>query len=149
MKWYIARDYVTLLSSHWEALKRRKVRVPVVAQLAKQLTSAQVTISQFVSYRPAWGSTLSVWEPALETLSSSLSAPPLLSLSEISKHFFLISKKKKSKADSWKEGKKKRIKIFLGENTNIWELATPKITFPGYHNAHYKRLPLLHQESAQ
>ena len=54
-----------------------------VAQWAEYLTSAQVTISQFVSSSPALGSVLTAQslEPALDSVSPSLSAPPLLMLS--------------------------------------------------------------------
>ena len=65
-----------------------------MAQLVKRLTSAQVTISRFVSFSPMSGSVLTArsLEPALDVVSSSLAAPPLLthtlplSLSKINKH---------------------------------------------------------------
>ena len=66
-----------------------------VAQSVKRLTSAQVMISQFVSSSPASGSVLTAWslEPASDSVSPSLSAPPplmfCLSVSEIN-----IKKKK-------------------------------------------------------
>ena len=53
-----------------------------MTQSVKRPTSAQVTISQFVSLSPAWGSVLTAWslEPALDSVSPSLSAPPPLTL---------------------------------------------------------------------
>ena len=53
-----------------------------VAQLVKHLTSAQVMISQFVSLSPALGSVLTAQslEPASDSVSPSLSAPPPLML---------------------------------------------------------------------
>ena len=53
-----------------------------VAQSVKQLTLAQVMISQFVGSSPASGSVLTVQslEPALDSVSPSLSVPPLLVL---------------------------------------------------------------------
>ena len=52
------------------------------AQSVKSPTSAQVTISLFPSSSPSLGSVLTAQslEPALESVSPSLSAPPLLSL---------------------------------------------------------------------
>ena len=63
-------------------------------QSVKHPTSAQVMISQFVSLSPMSGSVLIAQslEPAFDSLSPSLSAPPLLalsfflSLSNINKH---------------------------------------------------------------
>ena len=54
-----------------------------VAQLVKCLTLAQVTISSFVGSSPLWGSVLTTQslEPASDSVSPSLSAPPLLVLS--------------------------------------------------------------------
>ena len=71
-----------------------RVRDTWVTQLFKQLTSAQVMISQFVGLSPASGSVLTAQslEPASDFVSPSLSDPsPLavclsLSLSKISKH---------------------------------------------------------------
>ena len=53
-----------------------------VAQSGKHLTSAQVMISQFVGLSPVLGSvpTAQSLEPASDSLSPSLSAPPLLML---------------------------------------------------------------------
>ena len=53
-----------------------------VAQLVKRPTSAQVMISQLVSSSPASGSVLIAQslEPALDSVSPSLSAPPSLTL---------------------------------------------------------------------
>ena len=54
-----------------------------VAQLVKHPTLAQLMISRFVSLRPASGSVLTPQnlEPASDSVSPSLSAPPLLMLS--------------------------------------------------------------------
>ena len=54
-----------------------------VAQSVKHPTLAQVMISRFVGSSPAWGSVLTAQslEPALDSVSPSLSAPPLLALS--------------------------------------------------------------------
>ena len=53
---------------------------PLSVQLLK---SAQVMISRFVSSRPTWGSVLTAQslDPASDSLSPSLSAPPLLTVS--------------------------------------------------------------------
>ena len=53
-----------------------------VAQSVKRPTSAQVMISQLVDSSPASGSVLAAWslEPALDSVSPSLSAPPPLML---------------------------------------------------------------------
>ena len=53
-----------------------------VAQLVKPPTSAQVMISQFVSLSSTSGSVLTAQslEPASDSVSPSLSAPPLLTL---------------------------------------------------------------------
>ena len=53
-----------------------------VAQSVTCLTSAQVLISRFMGSSPASGSVLTAWslEPALGSVSPSLSAPPLLML---------------------------------------------------------------------
>ena len=53
-----------------------------VAQLGKHLTSAQVMISQLLSLSPTLGSVLTAQglEPASDSVSPSLSAPPLLTL---------------------------------------------------------------------
>ena len=53
-----------------------------MAQLVKHPTSAQVMISQFVSWNPALGSVLTAQslEPALDFVSPSLSTPPPLTL---------------------------------------------------------------------
>ena len=63
-----------------------------MAQSVKRPTSARVMISRFVSLSPTSDSVLIVQslEPALDSVSPSLSAPPLLilslSLSKINKH---------------------------------------------------------------
>ena len=53
-----------------------------VAQLVRRLTLAQVTVSQLMSLSPTLGSVLAAQslEPALDSVSPSLSAPPLLTL---------------------------------------------------------------------
>ena len=53
-----------------------------MAQLVKHPTLTQVMISRFVSSSPASGSVLTAQslEPALDSVSPSLSAPPLLVL---------------------------------------------------------------------
>ena len=53
-----------------------------MAQSVKCLTRAQVMISQFMSFSPMSGSVLTAQslEPALDSVSPSLSAPPLLTL---------------------------------------------------------------------
>ena len=53
------------------------------AQSVKHLTSAQGMISQFMGSSPASGSVLTAWslEPALDSVSPSLSAPPPRTLS--------------------------------------------------------------------
>ena len=60
-----------------------------MAQLVKCPTSAQVMISPFMSLSPASGSVLTAQslEPALDSVSPSLSGPPLLMLSKINKHW--------------------------------------------------------------
>ena len=52
------------------------------AQSVKRLTSAQVVISRFVSSSPKSGSVLTAQslEPASDSVSPSLAAPPLLAL---------------------------------------------------------------------
>ena len=54
-----------------------------VARLVKHLTSSQVKISRFVSSSPKSGCKLTTWslEPALDSVSPSLSALPPLALS--------------------------------------------------------------------
>ena len=54
-----------------------------MAQLVKHLTPAQVMITQFVSWGPELGSVLTAQslEPASDSVSPSLSAPSLLTLS--------------------------------------------------------------------
>ena len=65
-------------------------------QSVKPLTSTQVMISRFVGSRPISGSVLTIQslEPALDSMSPSLSAPPplalSLSLSKIINTIFLI-----------------------------------------------------------
>ena len=63
-------------------LRRGLARGTWVAQSVERLTSAQVTISWFGSSSPTSGSVLTArsLEPALDSVSPSLSAPPLLVL---------------------------------------------------------------------
>ena len=60
------------------SLKINKLRGTWVAQSVKRLTSAQVTISRYVSSSPAWGSVLTAQslEPVSDSVSLSLSDPP-------------------------------------------------------------------------
>ena len=75
-----------------------------VVQLVKRLTSAQVVISRFVDSGPVSGSVLTVQilEPASDSVSPSLSAPPTLvfclSVSEINKN---ILKNEKECPSEW------------------------------------------------
>ena len=64
------------------AFKYDLMRGALVAQLVKPPTSAHVMISRSVSLIPTLGSVLTAWslEPASDSLSPSLSAPPLLTL---------------------------------------------------------------------
>ena len=85
-----------------EGGKEDGVRGAWVPQLVKWLTSVQVMISWFMSSSPTLGSVLTVrsLEPASDSVSPSLSAPPLLALC------LSLSQKKK----------KKRIKTRLVNN---------------------------------
>ena len=58
-----------------------------VAQLVRHWTSAQVMSSWFVGSNPVSGSVLraQILEPASDSVSPSLSAPPLLALSSLSR----------------------------------------------------------------
>ena len=62
--------------------ERERVRRTWVAQLVKGPTSAQVTMSQFVGLSRKLGSVLAAQslEPASDSVSPSLSVPPLLTL---------------------------------------------------------------------
>ena len=72
-----------------------------MAQSVELLTSARVMISQFVGSSPTWGSVLTAQslEPASDSVSHSLSAPPLLmlglSVSKINKYLKKLKKKRK------------------------------------------------------
>ena len=73
-----------------------------VAQLIKRRTSAQVVILQFVSSSPASGSVLIAQslEPASDSVSPSLSAPPLLTLClsvSLNNKYMLKQKKERKK----------------------------------------------------
>ena len=77
-----------LISPHSErearpCSKKSGLRGTWVAQLVKLWNSAQVTISRFVGSSPASGSVLAArsLEPALDSVSTSLSVHPLLILS--------------------------------------------------------------------
>ena len=67
-----------------------------MAQSVKCPTLAQVTISGFVSSSPMWGSVLIAQslEPALDSVSLSLSAPPLLTYSLSLKNKETLKKKR-------------------------------------------------------
>ena len=69
-----------------------------VAQSVKRPTSAQVMISRSVSSSPAWGSVLTAQslEPVSDSVSPSLSAPPLLALC-LSQKCINVKKKKLKK----------------------------------------------------
>ena len=88
------------------ALLRSHLRGAWVAQSIKRLTSAQVVISRSVSSSPASGSVLTAQslEPASDSLSPSLSAPPPLALcfglSKINKHSKVKLKKVPSERPS-------------------------------------------------
>ena len=53
-----------------------------MVQSVKHLTLAQAMISPSTGLSPAWGSVLTAWslEPGLDSVSPSLSAPPLFML---------------------------------------------------------------------
>ena len=61
-----------------DGIESQQERGAWVAQSVKRLTSAQVMISWSVSSSPAWGSGLMAQslEPASDSVSPSLSAPP-------------------------------------------------------------------------
>ena len=65
-----------------QTLRRKQLRGAWVAQSVKRPTSAQVMISRFVSLSPASGSVLTAQslEPASDSVSPPLSAPPPLAL---------------------------------------------------------------------
>ena len=82
-----------------------------MAQSVKRPTSAQVTISRYVSSSPASGSVLTVQslEPASDSVSPSLSAPPLLMLcltkiNKMLKKFLKINLHKMNGGGSEREG---------------------------------------------
>ena len=80
----MARGRQPVLPNPWKVtIKTVELRGAWVAQSIKRLTSAQVMISQFVSSSPASGSVLTAQslEPVSDSVSPSLSAPPLLMLS--------------------------------------------------------------------
>ena len=65
-----------------QVIEKSAVRDAWVAQLGELLTSDQVMNSLFLSSCPEWGSVLIAQslEPALDSVSPSLSVPPLLAL---------------------------------------------------------------------
>ena len=71
-----------LLIKPGKVLRRKLIQGAWVAQLVEGPTSAQVMIMQFMSSSPASGSVLAAQslEPASDSVSPSLSAPPLLML---------------------------------------------------------------------
>ena len=74
-----------------------------MAQSVERPTSAQVMISRFVSSNPASGSVLTAQslEPASDSVSPSLSAPPLLALSLSKINIFKIFFLKKGTRGAW------------------------------------------------
>ena len=81
---------------HVYSLKNNSTRGAWMVQSVKRLTSAQVVISWFVGLSPTSGSVLTPQslESASDSLSPSLSAPPLLTLLSfcLSVHLFLKNK---------------------------------------------------------
>ena len=77
------------------SIKNEISRGAWVAQSVEHSTSVQVMISRFVSLSPVSGSVLTAGslEPALGSVSPSLSAPPLLTLSLSVKNKINIKKK--------------------------------------------------------
>ena len=77
---FVEHSVNMILSNKGEAPLLRILLVEY--QSVERLTSAQVMISQFVSSSPASGSVLTAQslEPASDSVSPSLSAPPLLML---------------------------------------------------------------------
>ena len=69
--------------SVWETREEKSEAPGWLSGLSKHLTWAQVVISQLMSSSPASGSVLTArsLEPASDSVSPSLSVPPLLSLS--------------------------------------------------------------------
>ena len=74
--------YLHLLMEMKIHFKKNVPEAPRVAQLVKRLTLAQVTISWFMGFNPVSGSVLTAQslEPASDSVSPSLSAPPPLVL---------------------------------------------------------------------
>ena len=77
---YMAALVFLVWSWDQHRVRNRPFRGAWGAQSVKRPTSAQVTISWFVSSRPTSGSVLTApsLEPVLDSVSPSLSAPPLL-----------------------------------------------------------------------
>ena len=77
-----------------------------MAQSVERLTSARVMISQFVDSSSASGYVLTAQslEPALNSVSPSLSAPPLLTLSLKNKQKPLIKKKDEKERGRGRKG---------------------------------------------
>ena len=92
-------------------LKKIKLRGAWVAQSVERPTSAQVMISRFASSSPVLGSVLTAQslEPASDSVSPSLSAPPPLApfLSTINKHL------KKNGAPGWLSRLSVRLRLRL------------------------------------
>ena len=74
--------FLNITVSEYVLLKIARYRGVWVAPSVKRPTLAQVMISWSVSLRPAWGSVLTAQslEPASDSVSPSLSAPPRLML---------------------------------------------------------------------
>ena len=100
-----------------------------VAQLAKHLTSAQIMVSQFVDSSPASGSVLTVQslEPASDSVSPSLSAPPPLTLclSKMNKHLKIMENYESGKKLLDQECRHRELSNFIKHN-NICIIEVPE-----------------------
>ena len=78
-----------------------------MAQSVKCTTSAQVTISRFVGSSPASGSVLTAQslEPASDSVSPSLSAPPLLVFFFIFFKFIFERERERERESQWERGR--------------------------------------------
>ena len=128
MAWDNLPDFIKVIKVEWywhkEPRNKSKLTLKLVhdrgawvAQLVKPLTSAQVVVSQFVDSSPESGSVQTAWslDPPLDSVSPSLSAPLLLTLSlsfKINKHkkrernpFYICTKNNKILTSKQKRGK--------------------------------------------